>query len=259
MHKKEGNEKSTEVTSEFYEALTRDGFDDEIKKKKDDIDQKSTGFFIFRAIRRIYPHKEIDSVVDVGGNYGIFLKILSDEFLIKRKFCLDIADPINKVKDIEYLIGPAEQTLKNLKQNSVDIVLLQDVIEHIFDPDRLVLNIKTILKEGGVIIVSTPNLSSLINRFALLFGFEPMSVEVSTKAVFGRPGSNVVGHIRNFTYRAIQDFFKYYGFQVLEQFTYVSYLSEDSTFLSKLIHSVDKASRMFGRKYRSQIFLVVRK
>lgn len=250
---------STEATADFYKTLSRDDFDSEVIKREDDINQKSTGFHIFKAIRKIYSNKELGTVIDVGGNYGIFLKMLSEEFVVKRKVCLDIAEPPVRIKDIEYLIGFAEETLKRLNENSVDLVLLQDVIEHIFDPDRLILNLKYVLKDGGVIILSTPNLSSFINRILLLFGFEPMGVEVSTKTVFGRPGSSVAGHIRNFTYRALRDFFEYYGFNVEVQYTYASYLSKGSSKLSKLIHWIDKGSVIFGKKYRSQIFLIAKK
>lgn len=249
----------TQLTADFYQRLHREDLEQEILGRREDINRKSTGFFIFKTIREIFSNKEIETVLDVGGNYGIFLKMLSEEYSIKRKVCLDITEPSARIKDVEYLIGYAEETLKNLKESSVDIVLLQDVIEHIFDPDRLILNLKTVLKDGGIIIVSTPNLSSMINRMALLLGYEPIGVEVSTKRVFGRPGSSVAGHIRNFTYRALRDFFEYYGFHIVKQFTYVGYLPQVAFKFSKFIHFVDKMSGIFGNKYRSQIFLVVKK
>lgn len=257
----EGNTEKTQtgLTSDFYKKLRRDDLEGEILKRREDINHKSTGFFIFKAISEIFPKKEIGTVLDVGGNYGIFLKMLSEKYSIKRKVCLDIAEPSARIEDVEYLIGYAEETLKNLKENSADLVLLQDVIEHVFDPDRLLLKLKNVLKEGGIMIVSTPNLSSMINRMALLLGYEPMGMEVSTRAVFGRPGSSVAGHIRNFTYSALRDFFEYYGFHVVKQLTYVGYLPDVSSKFSKFIHILDKTSGIFGKKYKSQIFLVVRK
>ncbi len=86
-----------------------------------------------------------------------------------------------------------------------------------------------------------------------------MGVEVSTKAVFGRPGSSVAGHIRNFTYRALREFFEHYGFNVEVQYTYVSYLSKDSSMFNKFIRWIDKGLGIFGKKYRGQIFLIAKK
>jgi SAM-dependent methyltransferase len=138
-------------------------------------------------------------------------------------------------------------------------VFLQDVIEHVFDPDELIMQIKRVLKPGGYIILSTPNLSLIVNRFSLLFGFMPACMEVSTKHIFGRPGSCAVGHIRCFTYRALQEFFLFYGFEIVTMFTYPAYFSGEGPTLAKVVHVVDKLSRVLGKRYSNQIFMVAKK
>jgi len=243
----------------FYSDLKRDDYELELLIKKDDIKRKSTGFYIFKSIRELFPNREIDTVIDVGGNYGIFLNMLSEEFELMRKICMDISEPSLKIDGVEYMTGFAEETLERLNANSVDLCLLQDVIEHIFDPDQLILQLKRVLKSGGVIILSTPNLSSLVNRCSLLFGFEPTSMEVSTKHIFGRPGSSVVGHIRNFTYGALRAFFLFYDFEIVSMFTYPAYFSGDGGNLARMIHTADKLSKVFGKKYCNQIFMVAKK
>jgi len=244
---------------DFYSNLQRRDYELEILTRKDDIKRKSTGFYIFKSIRELFPNRQIDTVIDVGGNYGIFLQMLSEEFTLRRKICMDISEPSLKIDSIEYFTGLAEETLNRLDANSVDLCLLQDVIEHIFDPDKLILQLKRVLKSGGVIILSTPNLSSIVNRFSLLFGFEPTSMEVSTKHIFGRPGSSVAGHIRNFTYRALREFFLFYDFEIVSMFTYPAYFPVDGGILARMIHTADKLSRMFGKKYSNQIFMVAEK
>jgi SAM-dependent methyltransferase len=49
------------------------------------------------------------------------------------------------------------------KKNSFDLIILQDVIEHITGPQNLIIEINKILKPGGIIYVSTPNKFSIIN------------------------------------------------------------------------------------------------
>ena len=44
-----------------------------------------------------------------------------------------------------------------LKNNSFDFIICQDVIEHIQDQHRLILEIERILANGGVCIITTPN------------------------------------------------------------------------------------------------------
>ena len=135
---------------------------------------------------------------------------------------------------------------------------MQDVIEHVFDPDELIMQIKRVLKPGGYIILSTPNLSSIVNRFSLLFGFMPPGTEVSTKHVFGRPGSGLVGHIRCFTYRALREFFLFYDFEIVTMFTYPAYFPGGPR-LAKVVHVIDKLSRVLGKRYSNEIFMVAKK
>ena len=253
------DDENEELAKKFYTNLPRRKYEQEVAARKNDIKRKSTGFYIFKWVRKLFPNRKIDTVIDVGGNYGIFLQMLSEEYTIRRKICMDIFEPDFKIDGVEYLTGFAEETLKRLDANSVDLCLLQDVIEHVFDPDELITQIKRVLKPGGYIILSTPNLSSIVNRFSLLFGFMPACMEVSTKHIFGRPGSSVAGHIRCFTYRALQEFFLFYGFEIVTMFTYQAYFSGEGPTLAKVAHVVDKLSRVLGKRYSNQIFMVAKK
>jgi len=95
------------------------------------------------------------------------------------------------------------------------------VIEHVLGTDDLVLEAKRVLKENGLLIISTPNLSNWFNRIIFLFGFQPFFTEVSLKdKTFGLSftrGMSVnretLGHLRVFTLRALRDLLNYYGFK----------------------------------------------
>lgn len=101
---------------------------------------------------------------------------------------------------------------------SFDCIMLGEVIEHLYDTDTLIQEIHRILKPGGVLVLTTPNLASLLNRLLLLFGFQPVETEVSTQSVrFGNPmnpDKTPAGHIRNFTCRALLDFLKSHHFEI---------------------------------------------
>lgn len=56
------------------------------------------------------------------------------------------------------------------KTNSSDLVWMSDVIEHIFWPDDLMDRVYKVLKRGGHLFLTTPNVSWYINRLQLLFG-----------------------------------------------------------------------------------------
>lgn len=51
---------------------------------------------------------------------------------------------------------------------SFDVIFLGDVIEHVRDPRALVLSCKKLLKNGGMLVISTPNLDCLWARITLV-------------------------------------------------------------------------------------------
>jgi 2-polyprenyl-3-methyl-5-hydroxy-6-metoxy-1,4-benzoquinol methylase len=48
----------------------------------------------------------------------------------------------------------------SLAENSIDIVTALEVIEHLVNPDNMLQEIYRILKPGGYLIITTPNLAS---------------------------------------------------------------------------------------------------
>jgi len=103
-----------------------------------------------------------------------------------------------------------EHTLP-FRDASFDVVVFSEVIEHLVDTDGVVEEILRVLVSGGTLLISTPNLSAWFNRLLLLIGVQPIFSEVSRRRVFGRPGSQVAGHLRLFTHRAFREFLSAHG------------------------------------------------
>lgn len=95
---------------------------------------------------------------------------------------------------------------------SVDVVILSEVIEHLVDTDSALDEIHRVLRPGGRLLVSTPNLAAWYNRGLLALGIQPIFSEVSLRGVYGRPGSRVAGHLHMFTKRALTEFLTARGF-----------------------------------------------
>ncbi|MET7472904.1 class I SAM-dependent methyltransferase [Streptomyces sp. NPDC005648] len=98
---------------------------------------------------------------------------------------------------------------------SADAVLFSEVVEHLVDPDAALDEIHRVLRPGGHLMLSTPNLAAWYNRGLLLAGVQPVFSEVSLRAVHGRPGKEVVGHLRLYTARALREFVAASGFEVV--------------------------------------------
>ncbi len=62
-----------------------------------------------------------------------------------------------------YKIGSAEKKLP-YKANEFDTIIAGELIEHLKKPEIFVKESNRILKKGGVVVITTPNKTSLINR-----------------------------------------------------------------------------------------------
>jgi SAM-dependent methyltransferase len=102
-----------------------------------------------------------------------------------------------------------------------DLVHMEEVIEHVVRPDRSMDEIRRVLAPGGHLILSTPNLACLPNRVLVPLGFQPLFSEVSEDRVLGRglsifgQGGQPVGHLRLYTKRALMEFMRLSGFDVI--------------------------------------------
>jgi SAM-dependent methyltransferase len=109
------------------------------------------------------------------------------------------------------VLRAAIDTTLPVRSGSVDVVIMSEVIEHLVDTDLAVEEVHRILKPGGSLLLSTPNLAAWFNRGLLAVGVQPVFSEVSLRHVFGRPGAQVAGHLHMFTKRALVEFLAAYG------------------------------------------------
>jgi SAM-dependent methyltransferase len=104
--------------------------------------------------------------------------------------------------------------------DSFDLVFMTEVLEHLVKPDQAIADVRRVLKLGGHLVLSTPNLACLPNRFLLPLGIQPLFSEVSEVAVAGRvlrafgEGGQPVGHLRLYTKRALLAFLRVHGFDL---------------------------------------------
>ncbi len=89
-----------------------------------------------------------------------------------------------------------------------DIVVAGEMIEHIYDTDFFLAEIRRILKPGGKLLISTPNIASLGRRLLLLFGKNPI-IELSPNE------SDSSGHIRYFTFETLRQMLEKKEFKVI--------------------------------------------
>jgi len=92
------------------------------------------------------------------------------------------------------------------KDEFFDVIWAEEIIEHILDTDFFLSECNRVLKLNRILIISTPNLASLINRIKLLFGLYPRYVQYNNCGP---------GHVRYYTVNILKNQLKVHGFKTV--------------------------------------------
>ena len=98
-------------------------------------------------------------ILDVGCGEGVFAAGLKRERSVEvwgieldSNAAASAADKLDRV-----LIGDAVQCLADLAGGAFDCVVLNDILEHLVDPEELLRGLKPKLAAGGCLVASIPN------------------------------------------------------------------------------------------------------
>lgn len=161
-----------------------------------------------RAVEKI---KDAEALLDIGCGDGRVTELFRDKF--NHLYGIDISDKfINEAKKKGIVAQVADINVKPLPYPDAffDVVLCSEVIEHIFDTDFLLQECNRVLRNGGYLVLSTPNLASWYNRIIFLAGFQPVQSEIRLEGQ--------TGHIRVFTLRSLKSLLRKYNFQIKDIF-----------------------------------------
>ena len=127
-------------------------------------------------IKIILKHKKPQSLLDVGCGVGIFLQKVKD--IGWNAIGVDMskaAVQYARSRGLDVRLGKIEEL--KFKPRSFDVITLFQTIEHIEDPIRILKKIYSLLRRGGILILTTPSEESFMARVLGKFWFGYRNIE----------------------------------------------------------------------------------
>ncbi len=113
------------------------------------------------------------SVLELGCHTGYFSRFLAEHgFRVVGVEYDGHAAQVARNGGIEVIVGDVENeaVFDKLAGQSFDYILAMDVLEHLRDPSRVLVQLKPLLKESGKLLVTGPNVAYWAVRAKLLLG-----------------------------------------------------------------------------------------
>lgn len=151
-------------------------------------------------------------VLEFGPAYGYMTKYMTEELLCKVT-CVEL-DPQAAEQAKAYckrmIIGDIEKLSfeTTFNDEKFDVITFGDVLEHLYDPWRIIKNCQNILKEDGKILVSIPNISHLsviLNLIRGKFDYTNSGILDNTHIRFFTKESVLQMFLENYYYATIVD------------------------------------------------------
>jgi len=154
--------------------------------------------------------KNIKTILDIGCGEGNFLKSVKD-LTDAETWGVELVTGVvdyekNNINNI--LIGKIEDVLNQIPDSYFDCITFNDVLEHLIDPELILINIKSKLKDSGILIASIPNVRCIDNLFELI---------VKKDWEYKNQGILDFTHVRFFTQRSMRRMFQNAGYVVITQ------------------------------------------
>ena len=199
----------------------------------------------------------LNTIVDLGCDYGAVSKILAEYLSIPDIYGIDRDEErLNyaRKRGITTYNIDLEETPLPFSDGKIDLLTSFGVLEHLRYYDNPISESYRVLREGGWILFSVPNLGSWTSRLSLLFGYQPRDVEISSRRAFGISGfydkvydRSPLVHIHSVTLKAFKELLEFYGFQIVSVVGFAPYQINTAVKIVDKLFSVKKSwSRRFA-------------
>lgn len=118
-------------------------------------------------------------------------------------------------KGVEVITGDASQGFP-FASEYFDVIMANQMLEHVLYTDNMLSECYRVLRSNGILLLSVPNLCSLLQRALILFGHQPTTLHVSGIQVgnFLRGVETGNAHLHAFAPPALKDLIRYHHFRI---------------------------------------------
>jgi len=114
-----------------------------------------------RPLAHIRPYRRLGRLIEIGSGAGLFLKAAErDGWNVTGLELMEAGVEFSRTT-LGLDVQQAAFEDADLPAGAHDVVAIFEVIEHISDPKRMLRRLLTLLRPGGCLVLSTPNISSL--------------------------------------------------------------------------------------------------
>ena len=173
------------------------------------LSTKPAGYYSYSREEMLkFIPKDAGLILDVGcgdGSFGLAVKkILNTEVWGVEQN--GEVGTIARGKIDNVLVGDISKLMAELPESRFDCIVFNDVLEHLVDPFKVLMEIKKKLSAKGIIICSIPNTRYIFLLYELL---------VKKQWRYGDEGILDKTHLRFFTKKSFTDTLKALGYKVL--------------------------------------------
>jgi len=189
-------------------------------------------------------------VLEIGAAYGETLFYLKQNGIASEVVGVDIFEDAKNKQNYkpldQFIFGDIEKIDLPEYFQHFDLILLADVLEHLFEPKSVLETLKKYLKEDGKIIISMPNIRYYSALYKIVF-----------KGDFKYEESGIFDytHVRFYCRKNIQELLETAGYKVLKKES--SIINYQGKSIAKLINLITFG--IFEEFFSTQYFFVVKK
>jgi SAM-dependent methyltransferase len=132
---------------------------------------------IHKFIQKSVPYR---AVLDIGAGHGDDLMFAKEIAPSAHLYAIENYPPYIKElesKGVKVYPADIERDQLPFPAESIDVVIINQVFEHVKEVFWILNEISRVLKVGGHLIIGVPNLASMHNRLLLVLGKQPTCIQ----------------------------------------------------------------------------------